>query len=109
MAVAYKCDKCKKIFNWYDRFFYDDKLNNMDYKERAIYMDEHPEEDFRGYSANALKMMAYAPINENLATNGNLLSGEVENVAESNNILIMLCPSCMTKFTRDLQDWWDVV
>ena len=109
MAVAYQCDKCKKVFDWYESFYFNSKLNDMSYAERHKYMDEHPDEDFRRYSANSLKMMSYAPINENLASNGNVLSGEIEDCQEENNILIMLCPNCMTKFTQELQEWWDTV
>lgn len=110
--VAYRCDRCGKIFDWYEIFYHDKRFNHMDFNQMEKWKKENPNAPFwespdAVYRANAIKLMFYEPVNENCSTNNGRLTGEIQETDEGNNPLIMLCADCMTDFTKSLKEWWD--
>ncbi len=106
--MAYKCDRCGKIFDWYEEVYEDPKLNcSNDFRLVEEYREK------KGYakcfSANALKFMFYNPANENCSTNHGVISAEIDECGEGNNNLVMLCRDCMKEFMDSLQNFWDEI
>ena len=109
MGIAYKCDKCGKIFPWYETFHEDKHYNHTGYNEDRKYFDEHGFMPM-SFQGNCLKIMFYEPINDNLSTNDNKLSGEIKESEEGNNEIIILCADCMTEFFGSLnKGFWNCV
>ena len=113
MGMAYRCDKCGQYYDWYESFFANKELNHMTPKELAAWDQKNPDAPFQETSkaqfrANALKFMFMEPVNDNCATNDGVLNSEIEECTEGNNILITLCPDCMTDLTKTLGNWWSL-
>ncbi len=104
--IVYKCDKCGKIFDWYDVFYRDKKFNHMTYLERTNWMKDHPDAAYDEspracMSWNCIHLRNIGPINDNMNTNNGVLTAKFE-PGEGNNVLIMFCEDCMTDFVNSL-------
>lgn len=104
--IMYKCDKCGKIFDWYEAFYKDKKFNNMRQRDLEKWTKEHPDAKWHespncNFRWNCIHLQLFEPINENMATNEGVLSAEVEE-GEGNNELLTFCKDCMTDFINGL-------
>ena len=105
--MAYQCDRCGKIYDWYETVYEDPEFNcNISFKEHEKYRKEHGYNPI-GFSANCMKFMFLEPANENCSTNKGSISADIEECQEGNNDLIMLCRECMHEFMGSLQDFWN--
>lgn len=108
----YKCDRCGRVFDWYECFYADKKFNHMTFRELDKWQEEHPDEPFdksprHNYRWNCIHLQNVMPINDNMSTNNGVLSAELEE-GEGNNDLLMFCPDCMTDFIQSLVRRLDV-
>lgn len=110
MAVAYRCDRCGQIYDWYECCYNNKAINHMNYREREEMRQKHKNGEITFYDspmcnfrANCLVLKSFEPINENMSTNQGVLSGDVEDADEGNNDLIMLCADCMTDFLTGMK------
>ena len=104
--IVYKCDRCGAIFDWYECFYGDKKFNNMTYKELEQWEKDHPDAPYYhsprcSYSWNCIHLQNVEPINDNMSSNGGVLTAHLEE-GEGNNDLLMFCKNCMTDFLNSL-------
>ena len=104
--IVYKCDRCGKVFDWYECFYHDKKFNHMTPRERDKWREEHPDAKYlespsATYEWNCIHLQKMSPVNENMSTNRGVLKAEVEE-GEDNNDLLMFCKDCMTDFVHSL-------
>lgn len=110
--IVYKCDRCGRVFDWYECFYADKKFNHMTMRELENWEKEHPDEPFNKspryfYRWNCIHLQNVLPINDNMASNNGVLSAELEE-GEGNNDLLMFCQDCMTDFVQSLVRKLDV-
>lgn len=110
--IVYQCDKCGKIFDWYEEFYKDKKFNGMTYRELHKWQEDHPDAPYdqspnASYEWNCIHLQSVGPINDNMSTNKGVLTAELEE-GEDNNDLLMFCKDCMTDFVNGLYKKLDV-
>lgn len=107
--IAYKCDRCGKIFDWYEGVYEDPKFNCQNNFPLIKEYEKQNGYEPLSFSANALKFMLYRPANENCSTNHGVISAKIDECDEGNNELVMLCRDCMKEFMDSLQDFWNEI
>lgn len=110
--IVYKCDKCGKIFDWYECCYHDKKFNSMTYPEMQKWIKENPDANYwespkANAGCNAIQLMYYDPINDNTVTCGNRLNGEIIIPEDGNYPLITLCADCMSDLLNSIERFWD--
>lgn len=108
--IKYCCDKCGKIFDWYENCYYDKKFNSMTSHERLKWKDSHPDSNYwetANAQCNAIQLMFFDPINDNTITCDGKLNGEIILPEDGNYPLIMLCADCMSDFLNSIERFWD--
>lgn len=110
--IVYRCDKCGKVYEWYEQFYRDKKFNGMSYRELREWEKAHPDVGYAGSPAdnfgwNCIHLQQVGPINDNMSTNDGVLDAEVTE-GESNNELLMFCQDCMSDFINGLSRRIDV-
>lgn len=110
--IAYKCDKCGQIFDWYECCYHKKQFNNMRSRDRDQWKSENPDANYwdspdASAGCNAIQLMFYEPINDNTITCGDTLDGEIKLPEDGNYPLIMLCADCMSDFLNSITRFWD--
>lgn len=107
--MACKCDRCGKVYDWYETVYADHEFNCENNHTKINAYIQKNNIGPTGFSANCLKFMFLEPANTNCSTNHGTVSADIEECKEGNNELIMLCRDCMSEFMDSLTDFWNRV